>query len=46
MRTNYYWTLIFRSKGHNPYPIPIGGSNVLGLWGYIEAFREFIEQVE
>ena len=34
-----------RSKGHNPYLIPLGGSNQLGLWGYIEAFRELMEQV-
>lgn len=35
---------VLRSKGNNPYIIPVGGSNVLGIWGYIEGFREMIEQ--
>ena len=25
--------------------IPAGGSNEIGTWGYIEAFRELMEQV-
>ncbi len=28
-----------------PYLIPVGGSNKVGIWGYIEAFREMMEQV-
>lgn len=28
-----------------PYLIPVGGSNALGAWGYIEAFREMVDQV-
>ena len=33
-----------RSAGSNPYVIPAGGSNLLGSWGYIEAFRELQDQ--
>jgi len=25
--------------------IPLGGSNSIGTWGYIEAFREMLNQV-
>ena len=25
--------------------MPVGGSNPTGLWGYIEAFRELLDQV-
>jgi len=28
-----------------PYLIPVGGSNAIGVWGYIEAFREMVDQV-
>lgn len=28
----------------NPYLIPLGGSNALGAWGYLEAAREILEQ--
>ena len=34
-----------RTKGHKPYIMPVGGSNSTGLWGYIEAFKEMMEQV-
>ena len=34
-----------RSEGATPYIIPAGGSNEIGVWGYIEAFRELMEQV-
>ena len=27
-----------------PYLIPLGGSNALGVWGYLEASREIMEQ--
>ncbi|EPS62545.1 hypothetical protein M569_12243, partial [Genlisea aurea] len=33
------------SEGRKPYVIPVGGSNSLGTWGYIEAIREIDEQV-
>jgi D-cysteine desulfhydrase len=29
-----------RRQGRRPYVIPVGGSNELGAWGYIEAARE------
>ncbi|XP_030541175.2 bifunctional D-cysteine desulfhydrase/1-aminocyclopropane-1-carboxylate deaminase, mitochondrial [Rhodamnia argentea] len=32
-------------KGRKPYVIPVGGSNSLGTWGYIEATREIEQQV-
>ncbi|ERN11111.1 putative D-cysteine desulfhydrase 1, mitochondrial [Amborella trichopoda] len=32
------------SKGRRPYVIPVGGSNSLGTWGYIEAIREIEQQ--
>jgi D-cysteine desulfhydrase len=28
----------------NPYPIPVGGSNALGTWGYIEGVNELMQQ--
>ncbi|KAK6145453.1 hypothetical protein DH2020_022273 [Rehmannia glutinosa] len=33
------------SKGRKPYVIPVGGSNSLGTWGYIEAIREIKDQL-
>ncbi|CAI0400204.1 unnamed protein product [Linum tenue] len=33
-------------EGRRPYVIPVGGSNSLGTWGYIEAIREIEQQVE
>ena len=35
---------IYRSEGSNPYIIPVGGSNSVGSWGYIEAFRELMDE--
>jgi D-cysteine desulfhydrase family pyridoxal phosphate-dependent enzyme len=35
-----------RAKGKNPYIIPLGGSNPLGTWGYIEAANEIISQIK
>lgn len=29
-----------RQQGRKPYPIPIGGSNGLGTYGYMDAYRE------
>lgn len=31
-------------QGANPYVIDIGGSDAIGLWGYISAFAEIIDQ--
>lgn len=33
-----------RAEGKNPYVIPVGGSNSLGAFGYIECVRELLEQ--
>ena len=35
-----------RMAGAKPYFIPVGGSNALGTWGYINFFQELIEQTE
>jgi len=32
--------------GKNPYFIPMGGSNEIGLWGYIDAIDELKTQIE
>ncbi|KAL3628945.1 hypothetical protein CASFOL_027991 [Castilleja foliolosa] len=34
------------SEGKRPYIIPVGGSNSLGTWGYIEAIREIKDQLQ
>lgn len=33
-----------RSQGLNAFIIPVGGSNSLGTWGYIEAINEIRQQ--
>ena len=33
----------YRQSGEVPYSIPVGASNEVGLWGYIEAARELKE---
>ena len=33
-----------RSAGKKPYFIPVGGSNALGTWGYLNFFQELIDQ--
>ena len=33
-----------RSQGLNPYVVPVGGSNPLGTWGYLEFMNELNEQ--
>ncbi len=33
-----------RKKGRTPYIIPYGGSNAIGIMGFVAAFREFIAQ--
>jgi len=35
-----------RAAGHRPYIIPYGGSNALGLMGYVAATREVTAQIE
>lgn len=35
-----------KSENKNPYVIPTGGSNAMGLWGYISAIEEIKEQTE
>ncbi len=35
-----------RGKQFNPYPIPVGGSNAIGTWGYIDAVDELMRQIE
>ena len=34
-----------RQDGHTPYPLTAGGATSMGAWGYIEAWREMMEQV-
>ncbi len=33
-------------RGHRAYAIPTGGSNGLGVWGYVRAFDELMQQCE
>ena len=33
-----------RSQGKSPTLIPVGGSNALGTWGYLEFMRELTQQ--
>mmetsp|Transcript_22465 Transcript_22465/g.27449 ORF Transcript_22465/g.27449 Transcript_22465/m.27449 type:complete len:427 (+) Transcript_22465:59-1339(+) len=35
-----------RASGKNPYPIPVGGSNQLGTWGYIDGVDELQHQLK
>jgi len=35
-----------KSQGRNPYLIPEGGSNPLGVWGYIKAAFEMKKQID
>lgn len=34
-----------KAEGRRPYLIPVGGSNSLGCWGYMEAIREVEQQL-
>ncbi len=36
--------LRLESEGRRPYVIPVGGSNALGTWGYLEAAEEIRRQ--
>ncbi|KAI5056642.1 hypothetical protein GOP47_0028460 [Adiantum capillus-veneris] len=33
------------NEGRSPYIIPVGGSNSLGAWGYVEAVKEIEDQL-
>ncbi|RHY88153.1 hypothetical protein DYB37_001949 [Aphanomyces astaci] len=35
-----------RKQGRKPYGIPVGGSNGLGTWGYLESIEEMEHQIE
>lgn len=35
-----HWMAHYREQNRAPYCIPVGGSNGLGLWGYIDAVSE------
>jgi D-cysteine desulfhydrase len=35
-----------KSQGRKPYVIPVGGSDSLGTWGYIEFVRELKTQLQ
>lgn len=35
-----------RAQGLNPYLIPVGGSNALGTWGYVEMMHELEQQLD
>ena len=39
--------LLYYSKEENEkaYIIPLGGSNIAGLWGYLNCFEEILQQV-
>ena len=34
-----------RAEGKRPYVIPVGGSNALGMWGYVECVREMADDI-
>lgn len=34
------------AAGHHPYPIPYGGSNAVGAWGYAMAMAELLQQLQ
>ena len=41
----YVYFSILRDQGSNPYIVPLGGWSQVGLFGYINAFQELIDQV-
>ncbi len=45
---NYTQDLIkkLKNEGHKPYLIPVGGSNVVGSYGYIRCATEIIQQLK
>ena len=40
-----WYIFCFRTEGKNPFVVELGGASPIGCWGYIEAFREMIDQV-
>ncbi|CAL8464045.1 g3580 [Coccomyxa elongata] len=36
---------VLHSQGKRPYVVPLGGSNALGSWGYLQAAHELLEQL-
>lgn len=32
------------AKGKRPYSVPVGGSDMVGLWGYLDGFDELLQQ--
>jgi L-cysteate sulfo-lyase len=38
-------TAELQASGHKPYPIPLGGSNVIGATGYVLAMEELLSQL-
>lgn len=35
-----------KQAGQKPYLVPLGGSNEVGVWGYIQALGELLDQLE
>ncbi len=35
---------LLQSQGKRPYVVPLGGSNALGSWGYLQAAQEMLER--
>jgi len=35
-----------KGAGQKPYLVPYGGSNEVGVWGYVQAMRELLDQLE
>ena len=46
MEANLVYHCLARLENKKPYLIHVGGTGVVGLWAYIEAFQEMIEQVD
>ena len=40
------WLKYYSDGGHKPYFIPTGGSDSLGIWGYIDALAELVVDFE
>lgn len=38
-----HWQQHYRERGHNPWSIPTGGSDAIGLWGYISCAQELAQ---
>ena len=41
----FFTFFLHRQEGHTPYTLTAGGATSVGAWGYIEAWREMMEQV-